>query len=140
MAAHRPESLNAMTEKTCGQGLAQHSVIPAKIAPLIAALSHNLELHMTALDIADENSKKEYDIYQDLALQYRQIASKLEAAARQMAGNRALPMGRHDMSVMLDPKVRTAFERYVHLERELRQVLDQRIAEDREILTQMQGA
>ena len=37
-------------------GLAEHSVLPAKLGELITYLAENLELHVKTLDLADENS------------------------------------------------------------------------------------
>jgi len=38
-------------QQTCGPGLAEHSVLPAKVGELIASLAEILELHMKALDL-----------------------------------------------------------------------------------------
>ena len=38
-------------EPTCGQGLAEHSVLPAKVGELIASLAEILEFHTKALDL-----------------------------------------------------------------------------------------
>ena len=83
-------------EPTCGQGLAEHSVLPAKLGELIASLAENLELHMNTLDLTDENSRKEHAAYLELSREYRKIAAQLQATAKQMAGYQDLPMGRHD--------------------------------------------
>jgi hypothetical protein len=53
-------------EPTCGKGLAENASLPAKIRELIDALAENLDLHLTALDLRDENSKKEDDVYRKL--------------------------------------------------------------------------
>jgi hypothetical protein len=128
------------SQTTCGQGLAEHSAVPAKLGELIAAVVLNLEGHMQALDLTDETSKKEHDAYQGLAGEYRRIATDLKATAGRMAGYRDLPMGRHDAQAMSAPKVLSAFEQYVELERELLSLLQQRVEQDGKMLQAMGGA
>ncbi len=106
-------------QRTCGQGLAETSALQAKLGALVASVANILELHMTALDLSDENSQRELTAYRRLAPQHRAIASQLESTAAQMAGYRDLPMGRHDMSKMSDPKMRDAFTKFVAAEEEL---------------------
>src|SRR6185503_6685624 len=96
---------------TCGKGLAEHSVIPAKLGELIAALADNLELHIPTLVLSDPNAKLEHE--------HRAIAERLTAVASHMAGYRNLPRSAHDQRALLDPKRAEAFDRYVNIEREL---------------------
>jgi hypothetical protein len=124
--------------RTCGQGLAEHSSLPAKLGELTAAVAENLELHMKALDLKDENAKREHDAYQKLALEHRQTASELHATAEEMVGYRDLPMGRHE-TAMSDPLLLQAFERFVSLEQELLWLLQERIAHDQKMLIEMPG-
>ena len=42
-----------MDQPTCGQGLSENSVLPAKLAHVIAALADVLQTHMEALDPSD---------------------------------------------------------------------------------------
>jgi len=44
---------------TCGQGLAEHAVLPARMAELIGALAENLERHQKTLDPGDDNARRE---------------------------------------------------------------------------------
>jgi hypothetical protein len=127
-------------EPTCGQGLAEHSVLPAKLGELIASLAENLELHMNTLDLTDENSRKEHAAYLELSREYRKIAAQLQATAKQMAGYQDLPMGRHDQKAMSSPQIRGAFEKFVTREQELEGLLQNRIDEDRRLLIEMVGA
>jgi hypothetical protein len=46
-------------QRTCGQGLAENSALPAKLGEMIGALTGNLEAHMKALDRKDKNARKE---------------------------------------------------------------------------------
>ena len=80
--------------QTCGQGLAETSMLPALLAELLASLAENLVVHMQALDRTDQNADKEYLAYQELAEEYRTVASQLQSTAQKMAGYRDLPMGR----------------------------------------------
>jgi hypothetical protein len=127
-------------QRTCGQGLAEHSVLPAKLGELIASLAEILELHMKALDLTDENSRKEHAAYLALSREYRKIAAQLQATAKQMAGYQDLPIGRHDEKAMSSPQIRGAFEKFVTREQELEGLLQNRIDEDRRLLIEMVGA
>lgn len=124
-------------EPTCGKGLAEHSVLPAKISELLDALAENLDLHLTTLDLSDENSKKEDDVYRMLVKEYSMSAAHLAKTARRMAGFGSLPMGRHDAKAMQDPKFFEAFKHFVKIEEELLQLLEMRVDQDRKMLTGM---
>jgi hypothetical protein len=127
------------SQPTCGQGLAEHSVLPAKVGEWAASVAENLEVHMEALDLKDESSRKEYDAYQALAAEYRSIAVQLQATARHMAGYRGLPMGRHDQEKMTAAGAMDTFERFVKVERELVALLLERVEKDRQMLVQVGG-
>lgn len=128
------------TPQTCGRGLAKHSALPAKLAELTGAVAVILELHMKALDLTDGNSRNEFDAYRQLANEHRDIAAQLHTTATEMAGNRDLPMGRHDPNAMAAPAAVDAFERFVKLERELVTLLESRLQQDRQMLIQMRSA
>jgi hypothetical protein len=128
------------TQRTCGQGLAEHSVLPAKLGQLTAALTEILETHAKALDRTDANARREYDAYQQVAQAQRKTAAELQAIAEQMAGYRDLPMGRHDEKAMTAPVNAEAFEKFVTLEQELLALLQQRLARDQSMLGEMRGA
>jgi hypothetical protein len=127
-------------QPTCGKGLAENSVLPAKLGELTAALAEVLQVHTKALDVSDENSHKELDAYLDLAKQSRETAARLHATARQMAGYRDLPMGRHDFELMASPEPLAAFEKFVRIEEELLAMLEGRLEKDRQMLSQMGAA
>ena len=78
--------------RTCGQGLAEHAPLPAKLGELSDAVAEILERHMKALDLTDRNSKGEYEAYRDLVRQHRSVANQLQETAMQMVGYRDLPM------------------------------------------------
>ena len=127
-------------QPTCGQGLAQHSILPAKLGALTAAVADVLEAHQAALDLTDADAKREYDAYAELVDSHRIIAGHLEATASRMAGYRDLPMGRHDMAAMMSPEPAEAFSRFVAIEEELFSLLRARLEEDRAMLSEMQAA
>jgi hypothetical protein len=79
-----------------------------------------LKRHTRALELADAAAQKELDAYTSLERAHRDVASELADLAEEMASYRNLPMGRHDMTVMTDPKGQMeAFRRFVAVEQEL---------------------
>jgi hypothetical protein len=126
--------------QTCGQGLAEHAVLPERIAPMIDALADNLETHVQALDLTDPDARAERDAYERLASQHRGIAAQLEAVGAEMAGYEDLPMGRHDEAALTSVEAVDAFERFARAQTELLAVLGQMDARNREMLEQMRPA
>jgi hypothetical protein len=122
---------------TCGQGLAEHSSLPAKLGELTASVAQILEVHTGALDLEDEHARGEHGVYLKLAEEHRRTAAELQAMGREMAGYRDLPMGRHDPTVMSSPKAVKAFEGFVKAERELLALLQERLRQDQELLAGM---
>jgi hypothetical protein len=119
---------------TCGQGLAEHASLPAKLGELTDAVAENLEIHMTALDLNDENAKQEHDAYVKVTKAHRQIAAELRAAAEAMTGYRDLPMGAHDMEAMTSPEVLDAYHHLIKVEQELATLLEQRAEQHQALL------
>jgi hypothetical protein len=126
-------------QQTCGRGLAENAVLPATLSELTAAMGAVLEAHIPSLDLTDERSRKEHEVYQRLVADFRQAAVEFKAIARQMAGSRDLPMGRHDEATMASPAVRHSFERFVQSEQELLTVLQRRLEQDQQMLATMRG-
>lgn len=127
-------------QQTCGKGLAEHSALTASLGELVASTARVLEIHMKALDLTDENSKREYDAYRELAAAHRRIAGELADTAHRMAGYRTLPMGRHDMAAMMAPAPRHAFAGFVEHEESLVALLQTRLAQDKGMLEAMAAA
>jgi hypothetical protein len=125
---------------TCGKGLAEHSALPAKLGELIAALAENLEVHQGTLDLGDDRSRRELDVYVKLAREHRSIAAQLGEVARHMASYRDLPMGRHDDRALAEPKVAEAFATFVRAERELLAQLQVAVERDEAMLGAIGGA
>ena len=124
-------------QQTCGKGLAEHSVIPAKMAELIDALAANLDAHMPSIDRSDENGQREHEAYARLHREFGQVARELHATARQMASYRDLPMARHHMEVMASSQVRESFETYVRVQKELLANLQAAVDRDGAMLAAM---
>lgn len=81
---------------SCGAGLAQQAVLPARMAKLLAALAEVLERHRGSLVQSDPHARGEDEAYRELAASYREAAQLVEAAALRMVGYRDLPMPAHD--------------------------------------------
>ena len=126
-------------QPTCGKGLAENSLLPAKLSALLVAMAENLEVHTKALDLTDQNSRAEYDAYEELVKELRQISAQLKATADQMAGYRDLPMGRHDEKEMTHPRVYAAFQIFVNQKRELLSLLEQIAERDDQLLETMRA-
>jgi hypothetical protein len=129
-----------MTESdqpTCGKGLAENSILPARLGTVLGAMAENLEVHMKALDLRDQNSQAEYEAYAELVRQLRESAGQLEVTANQMAGYRDLPMGRHDEQSMTHPRVAETFEKFVKQKHELLSLIEQTAERDRQLLEMM---
>lgn len=129
--------MNPSEEQTCGKGLAENSVLPARVGNLLAAMAENLEVHMKALDLTDPNSRQEYEAYEGLVKDIQHTAAELEETAHRMAGYRDLPMGRHDEQAMTQPRVRETFERFVQRKQELLSLLEQTAERDNTLLEVM---
>ena len=131
--------MSASDQQTCGKGLAENSVLPAKLGELISAMAGNLETHMKALDHADPNSQAEHDAYEKLLKELRDIAAQLSVTANHMAGYRDLPMGKHDQKAMTHPRVLETFEKFVQHKQEFLEFLQQTSARDRQLLEMMRA-
>ncbi len=124
---------------TCGQGLAENSVLPGKLGELAAAMAENFEVHMRALDVDDPQSRQEYEVYVRLANEQRETAAQLLATANEMAGAKDLPMGRHEFGESSNAQALSAFEKVVRLKQEVAALLKQTSERDQAILAQMRS-
>ncbi len=122
---------------TCGAGLAESSALPEKLGELMSAMADILAAHMRALDLDDIHSKQEYEAYKDLVRELKQIAAGLLVTAKEMAGYRDLPMGRHDERLMADPRAVEVFRDYVKRKQELLTYLQGTLEQDQVMLDQM---
>jgi hypothetical protein len=126
-------------QPTCGKGLAEHSALPAKLGELAAAMAETLEVHQQALDVTDENARKEHHAYVKLAQEFRCVAAHLQVTAEHMAGYRDLPMGRHDQRAMAAPAGAQAFTKFVRIEKDLLEMLRAAVERDQKMLAAMRG-
>jgi hypothetical protein len=126
-------------QPTCGQGVAGHSVLPARLAEVADAMAANLEVHTKALDPDDEAATQEHAVYLRLARAHRQAAAELLAIAEDMAAQRELPMGRHDEKVLGSPEIVEAFQRFVTAKQALLVVLQELLEQDQRMLAEMGG-
>jgi hypothetical protein len=125
-------------EPTCGQGLAQHASVPAKMASVFAALADTLARHRSMLVLSDPAARREDEVYAELARRFTEIASLTEAAARNMASQHDLPMGQHDETAW-DAAQLEAFERFVSAQSALLALLRVAAARDEDMLRTMQA-
>ena len=129
------EQMQRDERPTCGEGLAANAVLPAKLAELMAARAEVLKRHTGALDLTDAAAQKELDAYTSLERAHRDVASELADLAEEMAGYCNLPMGRHDMTVMTDPRGQMeAFRRFVAVEQELLALLQATLEVEEKLL------
>ena len=124
-------------QPTCGKGLAENATLPWKLGELAGAMGAVLEAHIPSLDLTDENSRKEHDVYQRLAGEFRQAAAQMEAIARQMSASRDLPMGRHDVAVLGSEAFHHTFELFVQSEQDMLTMLERKLEQDRQMLATM---
>jgi hypothetical protein len=127
-------------EQTCGQGLADNSALPARMADVTGRLADILELHLPSLDLTDPLSQREHDVYRELLGVYRDIATRMRETAQRMAGYRDLPMGRHDLTAAADPRMVETFSDFVRGKRELRDLLRETEAMDDQMLSAMRAS
>lgn len=127
-------------QQTCGKGLADNAVLPARLAAVTNAQADVLEAHLKALDVDDEHARLEHDAYTKLVDEHRDAAARLRAVAERMAGYRDLPMGVHDDRAMTGPEPVAAFEAFVAMKEELRALLQEQDRRDQQLLAQMREA
>jgi hypothetical protein len=126
-------------QQTCGRGLAEHSVLPARLAEVVEAMADNLRVHMGALELDDEPARQEHAVYLRLAEEQRQVAGRLRAIAGEMAAAHDLPMGRHDLPTLSSPEVADAFRHFVAAKQELAATLKGMAEEDQRLLAAIDG-
>ena len=125
-------------QTTCGQGLAERSVLPSRIAAVMAAMADVLNRHRESLDPSDSTGKAEDDAYATLVADLANVADALRATAERMAGYRNLPMAGHDVTVLMTAEATAGFERFVQAERELLLLLQGKVQRDEAMLGSMQ--
>jgi uncharacterized protein YndB with AHSA1/START domain len=124
---------------TCGIGLAQHATIPLKIAAMFEGLAETLELHRALLKLEDPRSRREDEVYSELAASWAEIARAVQRAAARMTEQRELPMGEHDQAAWGERNTR-AFEKFVRAQGQLLARLRVAAPRDEEMLATMTDA
>ena len=123
---------------TCGIGVARHAAIPGKIGVMFEGLAETLELHRKLLVLEDPKSRKEDDVYRELAATFRELAQQITGAAARMAAQRDLPMGAHDEKAWGDDHLR-AFEKFVGAQGRLLALLRLAAVSDEAMLASMKS-
>jgi uncharacterized protein YndB with AHSA1/START domain len=124
-------------EPSCGTGLAQHASVPAHMAPMLTALADTLSTHRAMLVLSDPASAAEDEVYASLSQGFAGVAMLLGKTADQMASQRELPMGEHDMSKWGDAQME-AFQRFVFAQSRLLALLRVAAERDEKMLASMQ--
>ena len=137
--AHSEHTSGAGEPSTCGQGLAQHAAVPARIADFLASLAENLNAHVPTIDISDASGRAESDAYVYLTTEYRMIAARLDAIAKQMSTYRDLAAAEHDPQALSDPMILELFDSFVTIENELAELLRESADRDTEALRSFRG-
>jgi hypothetical protein len=127
-------------EASCGAGIAENSVLPEKLADLLAALAGVLAQHTETLDLSDANARNERAAYQALLTTFEQTASTLRTLAGEMAGYRDLAPAVHDEALMAGFAPLSAFQKYVEAKRGLQALLEASAESDDEMLEEMHAA
>jgi hypothetical protein len=130
---------NVDQQPTCGQGLAQHAGVPAKIAAFLTSLAENLDAHVPTIDVSDSSGRAERDAYVGLTTEYTAIAARLDATAKQMSRYRDLAAAGHDPEALSDPRILELFESFVTIESELAELIRGSADRDREALRSFRG-
>ena len=121
---------------SCGVGLAQHASVPAQIGIMFAGLAETLDLHRTMLVLDDPDSRREDEVYRDLAASWAQVAKLVTEAAAAMSAQQSLPMGAHDETRWSEAHLR-AFETFVRGQSRALSLLRAAAARDEAMLASM---
>lgn len=74
--------MSASDQQTCEKGLAENSVLPAKVGELMSAMAGNLEAHGKGLDLTDPSSQAEEDVDHQLLETMRRNIGKFPLGTR----------------------------------------------------------
>jgi Ni,Fe-hydrogenase III component G len=113
-----------------------NAALPAAMGRLLASIAGVLDAHTLALVAGDAAAASEHAAYAELITQHRRIAGELASLAQRMESYRDLPMAAHDPAKMSAPSVVGAFEESVKLERELAELLGERIEQHQQMLVE----
>ena len=124
-------------EPTCGQGLAEHALVPQLIAAFMNATADNLVTHLPMLVAGDADTLHERSVYEHLSKRHREAAAMLDAIATEMKEHRDMRMGQHDVEAMSHEDVTKALESMVRAEAQLVAQLELQLADHRAMVDEM---
>ena len=127
-------------EWTCGKGVASNAALPERIGALLGAVSDVLQNHTRSLNAADANGAEEVAAYRRLVEEHRGAASALAGLAATMRGYRDLPPAEHDMAKLMDAASLEVMEALVRAQEDVLALLQQRAAQNGEMLRRMTEA
>jgi hypothetical protein len=121
-----------MDNKTCGQHMADHAVLPTKLAEVMTAVAEMMDTHaayMMANAKGDKNAIAEADGMKAIAKDHRELAKIATTTATRMTEAAKWPNVPHDMSKMMaDPKIQASMKNMLKAEKEMAALMQQDIA------------
>ena len=126
-------------EQTCGKGVAANAVTPASMGRVLEATAAVLENHIRALSADDPNGRLEIEAYERLVREHRAAANGLATLAEIMRSYRDLPPAPHDMAPLMDAAPVETLVALVEAQRDLGELMQQRVTEYGAMLKQMRG-
>ena len=126
-------------EQTCGKGVAANAVTPEHMGRVLEATAAVLENHIRALSADDPNGRLEIEAYERLVREHRAAANGLATLAEIMRSYRDLPPAPHDMAPLMDAASVETLAALVEAQRDLGELMQQRVTEYGAMLKQMRG-
>jgi hypothetical protein len=114
---------------TCGQMMAAHAPMMAKMAELAEAHVAGTEMHLKAIDKKDKASKAEIDALTKDIKFHKDVGAKFKKAGEDMAKMKDMPACKHDDKAMADPKMMEAMMKMVKTEKELSEMMAKDVAD-----------
>jgi hypothetical protein len=118
--------------KTCGQHMAEHAVLPSKMTEVMNAVADMMDAHaafMVANAKGDKNAMAEADGMKMIAKDHRDLAKMMTTTATHMTEAAKWPNAPHDMNKMMaDPKIQAAMKNLLKTEKEMAALMQQDIA------------
>jgi hypothetical protein len=126
------DSTKMMDNKTCGQHMAEHAVLPNKMTEVMNAVADMMDAHaafMVANAKGDKNAMAEADGMKMLAKDHRELATMMSKTGTHMTDAAKWPNAPHDMNKMMaDPKIQMAMKNLLKTEKEMSALMQQDIA------------
>jgi hypothetical protein len=103
------------------------------------SVADNLCAHLPGLVPSDADSQHEKRVYEQLAARHREAAAMLQAIGTEMAEQRDMPMGEHDVHAVSPTDVTDALEGMVRAEAQLVALVQQQLTQHQAILDGMRS-